>query len=97
MSPSLLAARPAAVLAIQARVEIARQRAPQRGEPAPLAVLMAERLVEHENERGAGTEGDLGRDGFTTAEILEHGPEAKRLAARLAARRALRGQLDRAA
>lgn len=98
---SSLATRPFAVphvrsgmeIPIQARVELARQRSKDPCTADALLELMAERLVEHECERGAGTEHDLARDGFTAAEILEHGPDAIRLAARRTGERAKRGQL----
>lgn len=82
---------------IQARVEIARQRSKDPKTADALLELMAERLDEHEIERGAGTADDLARDGFTSAEIIEHGPDATTLAARRAAARARRGTIDRAA
>lgn len=89
--------RAAADIPIQARVELARQRAKLPRTADALVALMAERLVEHADDRGAGTADDLARDGFTSAEIVEHGPEAKALAARLAADRVRRGTIDHAA
>lgn len=90
---SFFARRPASNIAMQARVELARQYAKDPRTADALLDLMAERLVEHEAERGAGTADDLARDGFTSAEIIELGPDATRRAARLAAERARRGEL----
>lgn len=75
------ATRPLASLAVQTRVALARAEPPIRGKVAPIVDLMAERLAEHELARGACTADDLARDGFTSAEILEHGPDAVKLAA----------------
>jgi len=87
--------RPVASIPIQARVELARQRAKLSRTADALVELMAECLDEHEIARGAGTDDDLARDGFTSAEIIEHGSDATARAARLSADRARRG--DRSA
>lgn len=94
---SAFARRPTSTIPVQARVELARQYAKDPRTADALLELMAERLVEHERERGAATADDLARDGFTAAEITEHGHDATRRAARLAADRARLGQRDRAA
>jgi len=87
--------RPAASIPIQARVELARQHAKLPHKADALVALMAERLVEHELASGGATADDLARDGFTSAEIIEHGPDATARAARLSAARDHRG--DRSA
>ena len=81
------AARPVASLPVQTRVALARRQSLIGGKVPPLVDLMAERLAEHERASGAATADDLARDGFTSTEIIEHGPEAVALAAEREARR----------